>query len=148
MQVILLDKVANLGSVGDVVNVKPGFGRNFLVPYGKAVYATPSNIADFEASRADLEKAAANKLVDAQKRGAAIEKLELKIVAKASDEGKLFGSIAPRDIAAAISEEGVDVHKAEVSLPEGPIRITGEHKVNLVLHTDVHLEAVVLVEAE
>ena len=105
MQVILLDKVANLGSVGDVVNVKPGFGRNFLVPYGKAVYATPSNIADFEASRADLEKAAANKLVDAQKRGAAIEKLELKIVAKASDEGKLFGSIAPRDIAAAISEE-------------------------------------------
>lgn len=147
MQVILLDKVANLGKIGDVVNVKPGYGRNFLVPYKKAVYATQRNIADFESRRAELEKAAEQKMLDAKQRAERIQQLTIKIVAKASDEGKLFGSIANRDIAKAITAMGVAVEKAEVSLPMGPIRMTGEHTVHLLLHSDVHIEVAVLVEA-
>ncbi|OGT47702.1 MAG: 50S ribosomal protein L9 [Gammaproteobacteria bacterium RIFCSPHIGHO2_12_FULL_41_15] len=148
MQVILLEKVANLGSIGDVVNVKPGFSRNFLVPQGKAVFATKNNLADFETRRAELEKAAEAKLADAKKRAETITNLEVKLSAKASDEGKLFGSIANRDIAAAITKAGVSVLKSEVILPNGPIRITGEHHVQLILHTDVRSDLTVFVEAE
>lgn len=148
MQVILLEKVANLGNVGDMVNVKPGFGRNFLVPYGKAVYATAANVADFESRRAELEKAAADRLVDAQKRAEDIQKLNVVLSAKASDEGKLFGSIANRDIAQAITAAGIAVNKSEVNLPNGPIRMAGEHQVQLILHTDVQFDFNVNVEAE
>ncbi|WP_286810572.1 50S ribosomal protein L9, partial [Marinobacter sp. UBA2678] len=137
MDVILLEKVANLGSLGDKVKVKAGYGRNFLLPYGKAVAATADNLKAFEERRAELEKAAAEKLSAAQARGEALEGASVTITSKAGEEGKLFGSIGVRDIADAITAAGTDVEKSEVRLPEGPLRVVGEYEIELQLHSDV-----------
>ena len=148
MEVILLEKIANLGSLGDKVTVKAGYGRNFLVPFGKAVPANKDNLEAFEARRAELEKAAADKLSGATKRAAEMAEIELTLTAKAGDEGKLFGSIGPRDLAEAITSAGVEVAKSEIRLPEGPIRAIGEYDVAVQLHTDVAANIKVFVEAE
>lgn len=148
MEVILLEKVANLGTLGDKVKVKAGYGRNFLVPFGKAVPATKANVAEFEARRAELEKAANEKLSAAQQRAEQLNEIELTITAKAGDEGKLFGSIGTRDLAESISAVGVEVAKSEVRLPAGPIRTIGEFDIALQLHTDVSATVKVFVEAE
>lgn len=138
MQVILLDKIANLGGLGDQVVVKSGFARNFLFPQGKAVPATKANIETFEARRADLEAKIAEDLAAAQARADKLEALaEVTLVSKAGDEGKLFGSIGTRDIAEAISAVGVEVAKSEVRLPLGTIRETGEFDVAIAVHSDV-----------
>ncbi|CAM3472312.1 50S ribosomal protein L9 [Parendozoicomonas haliclonae] len=148
MEVILLEKVANLGTLGDKVKVKAGYGRNFLIPFGKAVPASQANVAEFEARRAELEAAAAEKLAEAQKRAEQLGEIELTITAKAGDEGKLFGSIGTRDLAETISAAGVEVAKSEVRLPAGPIRTTGEFDIALQLHTDVAATVKIFVEAE
>lgn len=137
MDVILLEKVGKLGGLGDKVTVKSGFGRNFLVPYGKAVPANAANIAEFEARRADLEKAAAEKLGVAQARAEELNDKAVTIKSKAGDEGKLFGSIGVRDVADAVSAAGIELGKSEVRLPEGPIRDIGEYDVAIQLHSDV-----------
>lgn len=137
MQIILLEKVANLGSLGDTVNVRPGYARNFLFPQGKAVPATKANVAEFEARRAGLEAQAAAKLADAQARAAKIEEIEVSVAVKAGDEGKLFGSLGTRDIADLVTQAGVEVAKSEVRLPEGPIRNLGEFDVAIQLHAEV-----------
>lgn len=148
MELILLEKVQNLGDLGDKVNVKPGYGRNYLVPSGKAVPATAENLADFEARRAELEKMAWQKLTTAEERKSALEGLEITLSANASDEGKLYGSIGPREIALAVSDKGIQLEKAEVVMGEGPIRYTGEHLVPVHLHADVETEIKVIVNAE
>ncbi len=148
MEVILLEKVANLGALGDKVKVKAGYGRNFLVPFSKAVPATAANVEQFEARRAELEKAAGEKLAAAQQRAEQLDEIELTITAKAGDEGKLFGSIGTRDLAESISAVGVEVAKSEIRLPSGPIRTVGEFDIALQLHTDVAATVKVFVEAE
>ncbi|BBG60324.1 50S ribosomal protein L9 [Providencia rustigianii] len=149
MQVILLDKVANLGSLGDQVNVKSGYARNFLVPQGKAVPATKKNIEFFEARRAELEAKLADVLAAAQARAAAVTALgSVTLASKAGDEGKLFGSIGTRDIADAITAAGVKVAKSEVRLPNGVLRTTGDHEVHFQLHSDVFAELNVIIVAE
>lgn len=148
MEVILLEKVANLGSLGDKVKVKAGYGRNFLLPYGKAVAATADNLKAFEERRAELEKAAAEKLSAAQARGEALEGASVTITSKAGEEGKLFGSIGVRDIADAITATGTDVEKSEVRLPEGPLRVVGEYEIELQLHSDVTVHINLAVVAE
>ncbi|MDH5571440.1 MAG: 50S ribosomal protein L9 [Gammaproteobacteria bacterium] len=149
MEVILLEKIANLGNLGDKVNVKPGYGRNFLVPFKKAVSATKDNIAIFEARRAELEAAAAEVFAAAQAKAAKLAALA-KVVIKGntSDEGKLFGSVTVADIAAAVTKAGVELEKREVSLPEGPIHMIGEYEVDIHLHSDVTQAIIVVVEAE
>jgi len=138
MEVILLENIGNLGALGDKVEVKAGFGRNFLIPQGKAVPATESAIAEFEARRADLEAAAAAALGEAEKRAEAINALGvITIAANAGDEGKLFGSVGTRDIAEAITAAGVEVEKSEDRLPEGALRETGEYEVDVQVHGDV-----------
>jgi len=137
MNVILLEKVGKLGTIGDQVSVKAGYGRNFLLPKGKAISATVSNIAEFETRRADLESAAAEKKTAAEARAAQLAELEVTIEATAGDEGKLFGSLGARDLAAAITAAGVEVSKAEVKLPEGTLREVGEYEVNVQVHSDV-----------
>ena len=137
MQVILLEKVGRLGNLGDKVNVKPGYGRNFLLPYGKAVAATETNIAEFEQRRAELEAAAAGRRAAAEARAAKLAELAVTIGANAGDEGKLFGSIGTRDIADAITAAGVAVEKSEVRLPNGVIREVGEFEVDVQLHSEV-----------
>lgn len=148
MEVILLEKVANLGSLGDKVKVKAGYGRNFLLPYGKAVAATADNLKAFEERRAELEKAAAEKLSAAQARGEALEGASVTITSKAGEEGKLFGSIGVRDIADAITAAGTEVEKSEVRLPEGPLRVVGEYEIELQLHSDVTVHINLAVVAE
>ncbi|WP_429945930.1 50S ribosomal protein L9 [Bibersteinia trehalosi] len=149
MQVILLDKVAHLGTVGDQVTVKAGFARNFLIPQGKAVMATAANIAHFEARRAELEAKAAEALAAAQTRAAAIANLAAVVItSKAGDDGRLFGSVGARDIADAVSAAGVQVTKAEVRLGEGALRTTGEHEVKLHLHPEVNAVVTINVTAE
>ncbi len=148
MEVILLEKVGKLGGLGDKVNVKSGFGRNFLLPYGKAVMATEANVAEFEARRSELEAQAAEIKAAAVSRAEALEEIELSIVAKAGDEGKLFGSIGTRDLADAICAAGIDVAKSEVRLPDGPIRSVGEFDVAIQLHSDVTSEVRIIVTAE
>ena len=148
MEVILLDKVGKLGNVGDRVEVKAGFGRNFLLPTGKAVAATEANIAEFEAKRAELEAAAAAKIGEAENRAAKLAEVVVTIAANAGDEGKLFGSIGTRDIAEAITAAGVEVAKAEVKLPEGALREVGEYEVDVQLHADVISTVKVVIEAE
>lgn len=148
MELILLEKVANLGDLGDKVKVKPGYGRNYLVPNGMAVRATANNLADFEERRAELEKLALQKLSTAAERCAALEGLEITLTANAGDEGKLYGSIGPREIADAVTEKGIHLEKAEVIMGEGPIRYTGEHNVLVHLHADVETEIKVFVNAE
>lgn len=148
MQVILLDKIANLGGLGDQVVVKSGFARNFLFPQGKAVPATKANIETFEARRADLEAKIAEDLAAAQARADKLEALaEVTLVSKAGDEGKLFGSIGTRDIADAVTAAGVEVEKSEVRLPEGPLRNVGEYDIVLHLHTDVEATVKLVVVA-
>lgn len=137
MEVILLEKVGKLGALGDKVTVKAGYGRNFLVPYGKAVPATAANVAEFEARRAELEKAAAEKLGAAEGRAEELNEKAVTITSKAGDEGKLFGSIGVRDIADAVTAAGVEVSKSEVRLPEGPLREVGEYDITIQLHSDV-----------
>lgn len=137
MDVILLEKVKNLGSVGDQVKVRAGYGRNFLIPYGKAVPATGENIKYFEDRRAELEQKAAAAVSAAEARKEKLEGLTVELAAKAGDEGKLFGSIGVRDVADAITAAGVEVAKNEVSMPEGPIRNVGEFAIELQLHPDV-----------
>ncbi|MCH2158766.1 MAG: 50S ribosomal protein L9 [Oleiphilaceae bacterium] len=137
MEVILLEKVGKLGGLGDKVTVKSGFGRNFLIPYGKAVPANAANVAEFEARRAELEKAAAEKLAAAEARAEELNGKAVTIVSKAGDEGKLFGSIGVRDVADAVTAAGTEVSKSEVRLPEGPIRNTGDFEVDVQLHSDV-----------
>ncbi|WP_323845828.1 50S ribosomal protein L9 [Microbulbifer magnicolonia] len=148
MEVILLDKVGKLGNVGDRVDVKAGFGRNFLLPTGKAIPATEANIAEFEAKRAELEAASAAKVAEAESRATKLADLVVTIAANAGDEGKLFGSIGTRDIADAITAGGVEVAKAEVKLPQGALREVGEYEVDVQLHSDVIAIVKVVIEAE
>ena len=137
MEVILLDKVVSLGQLGDVVNVKPGYARNFLIPQGIAVRATKTNLESFEARRAELEREQTARLTEAQKRADQMAGLALEIPVKAGDEGKLFGSVGSREIADAVTEAGQEVSKDEVLLPVGPLRSIGEFTVDLQLHSDV-----------
>jgi len=148
MELILLEKIQNLGDLGDKVKVKPGFGRNFLVPSGKAIRATAENIAHFEARRAELEKAAEDRLTSARGRSKLLENVVVTISANASEEGKLYGSIGPREISQALEELGHEVSKSEVILGEGPIRIIGEFDVVLHLHADVETVIKVVVNPE
>lgn len=147
MNVILLDHVENLGSIGDLVKVKPGYGRNFLIPQGKAALATPANIKQIEARRADLEKAAAAELAAAKKRAAAINGVELVISANAGSEEKLFGSVGPIDIVEAFKAVQVEVERSEVRMPDGPIHQLGEFTVGIHLHSEVNAEVTVRVVA-
>ncbi len=148
MEVILLQKIANLGNIGDRVKVKPGFGRNFLLPGGKATLATPENIAKFESRRVELEAKASTELASAKSRAAALEGFTLSIAAKAGSEGKLFGSIGTSDIAEACLAAGHAIERAEVRLPGGPIRTVGEHVITLHLHSDVDIPVQLTVTAE
>lgn len=148
MDLILLEKVQNLGDLGDTVSVKPGFGRNYLLPQGKAVPATATNIAEFEAKRAELEKIAKERLTGAEKRAAMLNDVTLTITANASEEGKLYGSIGPREISDAMAKEGHEVEKSEVIMGEGPVRVTGEYDIHLQLHADIETTIKLIVEAE
>ena len=148
MDVILLQKVANLGNIGDRVKVRSGFGRNYLLPEGKATLATPDNVARFEARRAELEKLAREQLSSAEERAAAMKDFKLLITAKAGTEGKLFGSIGTADIAEACTRAGFKVERSEVRLPQGPLRMVGEHSVSLHLHADIDVQVVVSIVAE
>ncbi|APQ12082.1 50S ribosomal protein L9 [Pseudomonas oryzihabitans] len=148
MDVILLEKIANLGNLGDKVNVKGGYARNFLLPQGKATAATAANVEAFEARRAELEKQAAEKKAQADARAAKLAELTVTIAANSGDEGKLFGSIGTRDIAEAVSAAGVELDKSEVRLPNGALRNTGEYDVEVHLHTDVEAVVKVVIVAE
>ena len=148
MELILLQKVVNLGGLGDKVKVKPGYGRNYLIPYGKAVPATADNVAAFEAKRAEYEAKANAVHAEAEARKAKLEGATVTIAANASTEGKLFGSVGPRDIAEAFTAAGFPLEKNEVVLGEGPLRRTGEFEIEVRLHADVHTSVKVLVEAE
>ena len=148
MEIILLQKVANLGNIGDRVKVKSGFGRNFLLPQGKATLATPTNVAKFEERRHELEKAARDHLTSAEERSAALKDFKLTVRAKAGTEGKLFGSIGTADIAEALQREKFNITRSEVRLPGGPLRMVGEHVVNLHLHADVDVALPVIIVAE
>lgn len=148
MEVILLEKVANLGNLGDKVNIKGGYARNFLLPQGKATAATAANVEAFEARRAELEKQAAEKKAEADARAAKLADLTVTIAANSGDEGKLFGSIGTRDIAEAVSAAGVELDKSEVRLPNGALRSVGEYDVEVHLHTDVEATVKVVVVAE
>ncbi len=148
MDVILLEKVGKLGDLGDKVNVKAGYGRNYLFPFGKAVPATKDNLADFEARRADLEAAAAEKLSGAEGRAEKLNDLAVTIEANAGDEGKLFGSIGTRDIAEVITAAGIEVSKSEVRLPHGAIRELGEFDVDIQVHSDVTATVKLVVAAQ
>ena len=148
MEVILLTKVANLGNIGDKVKVKPGYGRNFLLPSGKAALATAANLKKFEERRAELEKAAFDSLSGAEKRAKQLEGFKLELTAKAGTEGKLFGSVGTADIAEALTKAGIEIERSEVRLPGGPIRLIGEHTVKLHLHTDVEIDLPVTITAE
>ena len=148
MNVILLEKVGKLGNIGDQVAVKAGFGRNYLIPQGKAIAATEANIAEFEARRADLEAEAAKKVAAAQERAEKLAEVAVTIVANAGDEGKLFGSLGARDIADAITAAGVEVAKSEVKLPEGTLREVGEYEIDIQLHAEVTQTVALSVVAE
>jgi large subunit ribosomal protein L9 len=148
MDIILLQKVANLGQIGDRVKVKSGYARNFLVPTGRATMATAANIAKFEAQRHELEAKANAELASAQSRAAQFADFKLELKAKAGSEGKLFGSIGTTDIAEAAEKAGHAVTRSEVRMPNGPIRSTGEHSIQLHLHTDVDVTLVVTVVAD
>jgi large subunit ribosomal protein L9 len=145
MNVILLENVENLGNIGDLVKVKPGYGRNYLLPQGKAALATPENMKEIEARRAELEKAAAEELAAAKKRGGAIEGMELVVAANAGPEGKLFGSVGPIDIADAFEKVQVEVERSEIRMPEGPIQELGEFTIGVHLHPEVDVDITVRV---
>jgi len=148
MQIILLDKVVNLGNLGEIVKVKDGYARNFLIPSGRARRATQSAIAEFEARRAELEKAAAEKLAAAQAVGAKLAGLTVEIKQKAGVDGRLFGSVTNHDVADALKGKGFSVEKAAVRMPTGPLKIVGEHKLSIAVHTDVVVEITVQVIGE
>jgi len=148
MEVILLEKIANLGNLGDKVSIKAGFGRNYLVPQGKAVPATAKKIAEFEARRADLEKAAADKLSAAQTHADRLGKLKVVISHKAGDEGRLFGSVGTHNIAEAINNAGGVVEKQQIRLPHGTIRHVGDYDVDINLHSDVTVTMSISIVAE
>jgi large subunit ribosomal protein L9 len=148
MQIILLEKVVNLGNLGDVVRVKDGYARNFLIPNKQARRATDSAIKEFEARRAELEKLAAEKLAAAQAEGEKLNGLTLQLSQKAGVDGRLFGSVTNHDIADALVAQGFKVEKAQVRLPNGPLKTTGDHAVVVSLHTDVAVDETVLVQGD
>ncbi len=148
MEIILLEKIDNVGRIGDKVNVKPGYARNYLIPQGKATLATPENIAKFEARRAEIEAKAYGELEAAQARAAQIEGKVLRVKANAGPGGKLFGSIGTSDIAEACDALGFAVERSEVRLPEGPLRVDGEHHIELHFRTDVNVTLTVVVESD
>lgn len=148
MEVILLEKVDNVGGIGDLVTVKSGYARNFLIPKGKATLATPANKAKFEERRAELEAKAAQELAEAQARAKKLEGHTVRIAAQTGSEGKLFGSIGTVDIAEALQKLGVEVERSEVRLPDGPLRVAGEHQVELHLAAEVNVPLTVIVESE
>ncbi len=148
MNVILLDKVENLGDIGDLVSVKPGYGRNFLLPSGKASLATPANIKEFEARRAELENQLAEEMASAKARAELVQGMELVITANVGPEGKLFGSVGPIDITDACDKVGVAIARSEVRMPDGPIHEVGDYTVGLHFHSDVNAEITVKVVAE
>ncbi|MES2037704.1 50S ribosomal protein L9 [Undibacterium sp. Ji83W] len=148
MQVILLDKVVNLGNLGDVVRVKDGYARNFLIPQRMARRATTAAVAEFEAKRAELEKAAAAKLATAQAQGEKLSGLTVQITQKSGVDGRLFGSVTNADIAEALTKQGFAIEKAQVRLPQGPLKIAGDHSVSVALHTDVVVDVNVAVVGE
>lgn len=148
MEVILLEDIANLGELGEKVNVKAGYGRNFLIPQKKAVPATKENLVEFEARRAELQKAAEEKLAAAKARAEQVNELDITITTKAGEEGKLFGSITNRDIVDAVVARGVQIEKNEVQMPDGPIRSLGEYQIAVQLHAEVTAEVKVGVIAE
>jgi large subunit ribosomal protein L9 len=148
MDVILLQKVANLGNIGDPVKVRSGYGRNFLLPGGKATLATPDNVARFEARRAELERLAHEHFASAEERAAALKEYKLTIHAKAGTEGKLFGSIGTADIAEAATRDGQKIERSEVRLPAGPLRTVGEHVVSVHLHADIDVPLHITIVAE
>ncbi|MDH5649226.1 MAG: 50S ribosomal protein L9 [Gammaproteobacteria bacterium] len=148
MEVILLDKIRRLGSLGDQVKVKPGYARNYLIPYGKAVIANEQNKAEFETRRAELEAAQKDILGKAESRASHLKDAKVQITSRASDEGHLFGSVGAREIADALTAAGTEVSRSEVLLPEGPIKAVGEYEVNLSLHPEVTVIVAVSVVAE
>ncbi len=148
MEVILLEKIHNLGQLGEKVRVRPGYGRNYLIPQGKAVYATPENVEKFEAQRAELEKAQAEALAQAQERAEKLNQVAVTVSRKSAGEGKLFGSVGTIDIAEAVKEAGVELAKHEVLLPEGPFRNIGTYAVDIQLHGDVQAKITLTIEAE
>ncbi|WP_066260335.1 50S ribosomal protein L9 [Hydrogenophaga flava] len=148
MQIILLDKVVNLGALGDVVKVKDGYARNFLIPAGRARRATQAAVAEFEARRADLEKAAAAKLAEAQALGEKIAGVNLKLSQKAGVDGRLFGSVTNHDVSEELNKQGFAVAKSQVRMPNGPLKTVGEYTVSVNLHTDVTVDLAVTVLGE
>jgi large subunit ribosomal protein L9 len=148
MQVILMEKVVNLGALGDVVKVKDGFARNFLIPQGKAKRATAANLKEFESRRADLEKKANEQLTGAQERAEKLEGMKVDIPMKAGVDGRLFGSVTNADIAEALGKQGLNVKKAEIRMPQGPLKHIGDYPITLQLHTDVLAHITVHVVAE
>lgn len=148
MEIILLEKIRNLGALGEVVNVKAGFARNYLLPQGKAVSATADNKARFEAERAELEKRQQGQLAAAQARAEKLAGMTVQIARKIGDEGKLFGSVTLKDVVDAMKASGVELSKSEVHLPEGPLKEIGDHKIQVTLHPEVNLTVTVSVVAE
>ena len=148
MQIILLDKVVNLGTLGDIVKVKDGYARNFLIPSGRARRATANNKAEFEAKRVELEKSAAAKLAESEAQGKKLAGTTAKLTQKAGVDGRLFGSVTNADIAAELTKQGFAVAKSQVRLPNGPLKTVGEHPVSVALHTDVTVEITVAVYGE
>lgn len=148
MQVILLEKIVNLGSLGEVVKVRDGFARNYLIPQGKAKRATPGNVAEFEKRRSELEKAQADALEKAQEKAAKLEGLMVQITQKAGVDGKLFGSVTNVDIADALKGHGVEVQKATIRMPQGPLKQVGDHPIKIALHADVVVTVTVSVLGE
>lgn len=146
MEIILLEKVDNIGGIGDRVKVKSGYARNYLIPQGKATLATPANIAKFEEIRVELEQKAAGELAAAQARAAKLEGQVLRITVQSGSEGRLFGSIGTMDIADACAPFGADIERSEVRLPDGPLRVVGEHTVEIHLHSDVNVPLMVILE--
>jgi len=148
MQVILMEKVANLGNLGDVVKVKDGYARNYLIPHGKAKRATEENLKAFESRRAELEKAQAEALAKAQERGAKLSGLMLQVTQKAGVDGRLFGSVTNYDVVEALKAQGIEIERAQVRMPQGPIKQVGDHPVQIALHTDVVVTVTVSVLGE
>lgn len=148
MQVILLEKIVNLGGLGEVVKVKAGFARNYLIPHGKAKRATPGNVAEFEQRRAELEQAQADALAKAQDKGAKLDGLMLRITQKAGVDGKLFGSVTNVDVSEALKVQGFDIPKAEIRMPQGPLKTVGDHLLKIALHADVVVTVTVSVLGE
>jgi large subunit ribosomal protein L9 len=148
MQVILLEKIVNLGGLGDVVKVKAGFARNYLIPHGKAKRATPGNVAEFEQRRAELERAQADALAKSQEKATKLEGLMLRITQKAGADGKLFGSVTNVDVSAALKDQGFDIPKAAIRMPQGPLKTVGDHPLKIALHADVVVTVTVSVLGE